>query len=62
MTITRQPEANVVWYALSAQETARRLGVDVCQVGVDVCQGLAGGEIERRPAEYGPNQLSLEPQ
>ena len=54
MTITRQPEANVVWYALSAEETAQRLDVDVGQ-------GLDGGEIERRLAEYGPNELPTEP-
>ena len=54
MTTTKQPAEGVLWYALSAGDAAER-------IGVDPDQGLDVGEVERRLAEYGPNELPTEP-
>ncbi|HEU5386859.1 MAG TPA: cation-transporting P-type ATPase [Streptosporangiaceae bacterium] len=54
-TTTGQPAGGgLAWYALSAQDVT-------AQMDVDADQGLAGAEVERRLAEYGPNELPTEP-
>jgi Ca2+-transporting ATPase len=54
-TTTGQPAGGgLAWYALSAQDV-------MAQMDVDADQGLAGAEVERRLAEYGPNELPTEP-
>jgi Ca2+-transporting ATPase len=54
MTTLQQPAENLAWYALSAEAAAG-------QLGVDPDRGLDSGEVERRLAEYGPNELPAEP-
>jgi len=54
MTTAETPAQDVAWYALSAQDTAARMGVAAGE-------GLAAAEVERRLAEYGPNELPTEP-
>ena len=54
MTTVKQPSGDVAWYALSAQDAAR-------QIGVDPDQGLDVGEVTRQLAEYGANELPVEP-
>ncbi|HEY4850385.1 MAG TPA: cation-transporting P-type ATPase [Streptosporangiaceae bacterium] len=54
MTATKPPVEDVAWYAQSAQDAAG-------QMGVDPDQGLDADEIQRRLAEYGPNELPTEP-
>jgi P-type Ca2+ transporter type 2C len=54
MTTMQHPAENLAWYALSAEDAAR-------QMDVDPDDGLDGGEVERRLAEYGPNELPAEP-
>ena len=54
MTTTKPPAEDVAWYALSPDEAARALHVDLGQ-------GLDAGEVTRRLAEYGPNELPTEP-
>ena len=54
MTTTKPPVEDVAWYAQSAQDAAGRMGVDPDQ-------GLGAGDVERRLAEYGPNELPTEP-
>lgn len=54
MTAIRQPADDVAWHALPGQEAAERLGVDLDQ-------GLSEPEVERRLAQYGPNELPAEP-
>jgi Ca2+-transporting ATPase len=54
MTTLQQPAENLAWYALSAEAAAG-------QLGVDPDRGLDNGEVERRLAEYGPNELPAEP-
>jgi Ca2+-transporting ATPase len=54
MTTVQQPSEAVAWYALSAAEVARGMGVDPEQ-------GLEGAEVQRRLAEYGPNELPTDP-
>ena len=54
MTTVQQPAENLAWYALSAQAAAG-------QMGVDPDQGLDAAEVERRLAQYGPNELPTEP-
>ena len=54
MTTVKPPSGDVAWYALSAQDAAR-------QIGVDPDQGLDVSEVTRRLAEYGPNELPVEP-
>ena len=51
---TQQPGDDLAWYALSARDVTARLGVDTDE-------GLAAAEVERRLAEYGPNELPAEP-
>src|SRR5262245_42567248 len=51
---TGHPVQEAAWYALPARDTARRLGVDP-----DV--GLDADHVQRRGAEYGPNELPTEP-
>src|SRR5689334_25196131 len=53
-TTTGQPAGGGAWYALSAQDV-------MTQMGVDADQGLPGAEVERRLAQYGPNELPTEP-
>jgi P-type Ca2+ transporter type 2C len=54
MTTTKQPAEHAAWYALSAEEAARAMGVDPGQ-------GLRSGDVTQRLAEYGPNELPTEP-
>ena len=54
MTTTKQPAEHAAWYALSAQEAARA-------TNVDPDQGLGAGDVTHRLAEYGPNELPIEP-
>jgi P-type Ca2+ transporter type 2C len=54
MTTVKQPGGDIAWYALSAEDAAG-------QIGVDPDQGLDAGEVTRRLAEYGPNELPVEP-
>jgi Ca2+-transporting ATPase len=51
---TTQQPGDAAWYALSAQDVTARLDVDTDE-------GLAAAEVERRLAEYGPNELPSEP-
>ena len=54
MTTTKPPVGDVAWYAVSADDAAG-------QMGVDPGQGLGADDVERRLAEYGPNELPTEP-
>ena len=54
MTTVQQPAGNLAWYALSAEDVT-------AQMGVDPDDGLDADEVERRLAEYGPNELPTEP-
>jgi Ca2+-transporting ATPase len=54
MTIMEHPAENRSPYALSAQDVT-------AQLGVDAEQGLTAAEVDRRLAEYGPNELPQEP-
>src|SRR6266566_2738847 len=54
MTTTKPPIEDVAWYALSVEDAAGHMRVDPDQ-------GLDAGEVERRLAEYGPNELPTEP-
>src|SRR5690349_635555 len=49
-----QPASGPAWYALSAEDVT-------AQVGVHVEEGLTATDAERRQAEYGPNELPIEP-
>src|ERR1700759_2740790 len=53
-TIEQPAGGGLTWYALSAQDVT-------AQMGVDPDQGLTVSEVERRQAEYGPNELPTEP-
>jgi P-type Ca2+ transporter type 2C len=53
-TTVEQPSGDLTWYALSAQDVT-------AQMGVDADTGLTVAEVERRQAEYGPNELPTEP-
>ena len=53
-TTTQHPGSDVAWYALPAQDVTARLGVDADE-------GLTAAEVERRLAQYGPNELPTEP-
>jgi len=53
-TTTQQPGGGLAWYALSAQDVT-------AQLGVDADEGLTAADVERRLAEYGPNELPTEP-
>src|SRR5579863_5068178 len=54
MTTTKPPAEAVAWYTESAEDAAG-------QLGVEPDHGLDAGEIQRRLAEYGPNELPTEP-
>ena len=53
-TIEQPAGGGLTWYALSAQDVTE-------QMGVDADTGLTVAEVERRQAEYGPNELATEP-
>ena len=53
-TIEQPAGGGTAWYALSAHDVTT-------QMGVDADTGLTDGEVERRQAEYGPNELPTEP-
>src|SRR5690242_2146810 len=53
-TIEQPAGGGLTWYALSAQDVT-------AQMGVDADTGLTVAEVERRQAEYGPNELPTEP-
>src|SRR5690348_14400843 len=53
-TIEQPAGGGLTWYALSAQDVT-------AQMGVDADTGLTVAEVERRQAEYGPNELPAEP-
>ncbi|MGH7733809.1 MAG: cation-transporting P-type ATPase, partial [Gemmatimonadales bacterium] len=53
-TIEQPAGGGLAWYALSAQDVTT-------QMGVDADEGLTVAEVERRLAEYGPNELATEP-
>jgi len=52
-TTVEQPSGGLAWYARSARDVT-------AQLGVDAGEGLAVAEVERRLAEYGPNELPTE--
>jgi Ca2+-transporting ATPase len=54
MSIAAKPAQDLLPYTRSAEEIASDLGVDVAE-------GLDAAEVERRLAEYGPNELPTEP-
>ncbi|HTQ93605.1 MAG TPA: HAD-IC family P-type ATPase, partial [Streptosporangiaceae bacterium] len=49
-----QPGDRLAWYALPAQDVT-------AQLGVDENAGLTVAEVDRRLADYGPNELPTEP-
>ena len=53
-TAVEQPGDRLVWYALPVQDVTT-------QLGVDANAGLTVAEVDRRLAEYGPNELPTEP-
>jgi Ca2+-transporting ATPase len=53
-TTVEQPGDRLAWYALSAQDVTT-------QLGVDENAGLTVAEVDRRLADYGPNELPAEP-
>src|SRR6516162_8601243 len=53
-TTVEQPGDRLAWYALSAQDVT-------AQLRVDEDAGLTVAEVDRRLAEYGPNELPTEP-
>jgi len=54
MTTVEHPAQDAAWYNLSAEDAATRMGVDPEH-------GLATEEVQRRLAQYGPNELPTEP-
>src|SRR4051794_13350758 len=54
MTTMEHYAADQDWFALSTDEAAERLSVDVLQ-------GLHGVDVKQRQAAYGPNALPQEP-
>src|SRR5215213_1352598 len=54
MTLVKPPAEPVSWYTTSAEAAAERLGVSPER-------GLDAAEVTRRLAEYGPNELAVEP-
>ncbi len=54
MTAIKQPAEKIAWYAIPAQDAARRLGVEPDA-------GLTDDGVQHRADEYGPNQLPTEP-
>jgi len=53
-TIERTAGPATNWHAMSEDDVLATLGVDAGS-------GLAAGEVQRRLAEYGPNQIATEP-
>jgi P-type Ca2+ transporter type 2C len=53
-TIEQPAGGGLAWYALSPRDVTT-------QMGVDADTGLTVAEVERRLAEYGPNELPTEP-
>src|ERR1700746_2501499 len=53
-TTVEQPGDRLAWYALPAQDVT-------AQLGVDEAAGLTVAEVDRRLADYGPNELPTEP-
>src|ERR1700758_247116 len=53
-TTIEQPGDRLVWYALPVQDVTT-------QLGVDADAGRPVAEVDRRLAEYGPNELPTEP-
>jgi Ca2+-transporting ATPase len=53
-TIEQPAGGGLTWYALSVQDVT-------AQMNVDADTGLTVTEVERRQAEYGPNELATEP-
>jgi Ca2+-transporting ATPase len=51
---TTDTSTEPTWYALSPDEAA-------AQLGVVVDAGLGGDDVDRRNAQYGPNQLPVDP-
>jgi hypothetical protein len=49
-TVEQPAGGGLAWYALSASDVTT-------QMGVDADMGLTVVEVERRQAEYGPNEL-----
>jgi Ca2+-transporting ATPase len=54
MTTVEHPPQDAPWHTLAPQDAAERMGVDPEQ-------GLATDEVQRRLAQYGPNELPSEP-
>ena len=55
MTVTQDdPTAETDWWSLTPEDAASRLSVDADE-------GLSAAEVERRLAQYGPNQIATEP-
>ena len=54
MTVIEPMGAKVEWYAVPADDVVARLGVDAEE-------GLDADEVQRRLAQYGPNEIATEP-
>lgn len=55
MTATESPvTVETTWWSLDAEQAAQ-------QLDVDPVDGLSGSEVERRLAQYGPNEIAQEP-
>ena len=55
MTVTQdEPTADTAWWSLTPEEAAT-------QLTVDADEGLSDAEVQRRLAQYGPNELATEP-
>ena len=55
MTVTQDdPTADTDWWSLTPEDAAS-------QLNVDPEEGLSADEVQRRLAQYGPNELATEP-
>ena len=55
MTVTQdEPTAETAWWSLTPEDAAARLSVDADE-------GLSADEVQRRLAQYGPNEIATEP-
>jgi Ca2+-transporting ATPase len=55
MTVTQdEPTADTAWWSLTPEDAAARLSVDADE-------GLSADEVQRRLAQYGPNEIATEP-
>ena len=54
MVMVEPPTADVDWHSLPVDEVLER-------VGVDPASGLDAGEVQRRLAQYGRNEVAGEP-